>query len=588
MQAYAATIVDESRTGKSAVDPDKPPPPLPSVGDIIGSHYRLMRVLGEGAFGRVYVAQRIDVPEHQVALKILPRSVYEGRNVERELVMLATVGHPHVVQLKDHGTDADYVWLTMPVYEGETLIERLDRSPLTLREAYDIILPIARGLEALHGAGLRHQDIKPENIYLARFGGHVHPILLDLGVAAEREATFVAGTLIYGAPEQMAAFAGTPGEIPLSEKMDTYGLAATLLIALVGPSGFPGVDATSMEEITVAHAVRAERPLRDDVLPGLRGRPRDLLEAAFRRWLALDPRERPSMSQMAEDLDVLLESEREEARADARRRAKQRASLMRIRATVVLMLIVGAAAALVMFSKRETLRLANELDKARLQGAESFTQLDTCVAAHRITKIEMMACRQARETDRSECKATLDAMAKSGSTNEAEHARALQNLQALYMNRLRGCEESVTSEKKASESERSRERDEWAKEKARLVTERDEAKKLADARATEINALTAHRDRTEVERAACVTEREACKAAVAAAEAEAQAHAASPSASPSSSPKPPDPPGAQGPPLQSTVHVGATSTPSTGTPPSPQTAPPPPAVPPAQGPHEPP
>ncbi len=143
-----------------------------------------MRKLGEGMFGKVYVAQRLDVPEHRVALKILPRSLYAGRNVDRELVMLATVGHPHVVQLKDHGTTPEYVWLTMPVYQGETLAERIEKKgPLSLREAYEIFLPIARGIEALHAAGLRHQDVKPENIYLAVFGQRIHPVLLDLGVA---------------------------------------------------------------------------------------------------------------------------------------------------------------------------------------------------------------------------------------------------------------------------------------------------------------------------------------------------------------------------------------------------------------------
>src|SRR5262245_27558171 len=109
-------MVDDSRRAPIVQDGSPGPPAvLPSVGDVVGSHYRLVRLLGEGMFGQVYVAQRIDVPEHQVALKILPRSVYAGRNVERELVMLATVGHPHVVQLKDHGWTDDYVWLTMPV-----------------------------------------------------------------------------------------------------------------------------------------------------------------------------------------------------------------------------------------------------------------------------------------------------------------------------------------------------------------------------------------------------------------------------------------------------------------------------------------
>src|SRR5690606_37659069 len=127
--------------------------PMPRVGDVVGGHYRLVRTLGEGMFGQVYVAERTDVPEHRVALKVLSRDMYAGRNVERELVMLAAASHPHIVQLKDHGMTEHYVWISMPLYEGETLDERLERGTLSLREAYDIFVPIARGVHALHERG---------------------------------------------------------------------------------------------------------------------------------------------------------------------------------------------------------------------------------------------------------------------------------------------------------------------------------------------------------------------------------------------------------------------------------------------------
>jgi tRNA A-37 threonylcarbamoyl transferase component Bud32 len=226
VHAYAVTVVDDAQRGDAAVSNESVNPPSvvvqPADGDVVGGVYRLTRLLGAGMFGKVFFAQREDVPEHRVALKLLPRSHYVGRNVERELVMLATVGHPHVVRLKDHGMTAEYVWFTMPVYQGETLAERLARGPLEMREAHDVFLAVASGLEALHAAGLRHQDIKPENIYLAVFGKRVPPILLDLGVAAEREATFVAGTALYASPEQLATLRGKGGaELPLTEKMDT-------------------------------------------------------------------------------------------------------------------------------------------------------------------------------------------------------------------------------------------------------------------------------------------------------------------------------------------------------------------------------
>lgn len=514
VKAFAVTVMDDSRgEGKVAVGEPPAAVALPQVEDVVGGLYRLVRVLGEGAFGKVYMAQRLDVPEHQVALKILPRSVYEGRNVERELVMLATVGHPHVVQLKDHGTGPDFVWLTMPVYEGETLGERLARGPLTMREAYDIFVPVARGLEALHGAGLRHQDIKPENIYLAVFGGRVHPILLDLGVAAEREATFVAGTMIFAAPEQVAAFESEPGSIPLSEKMDTYALGATILIALTGPDAFPGINAATPDDIREAHRVRATRPLGEGLLPGLRGRPRELLEAALRRWLALDAKERPSMSDLASELEVLLEPEREEARAEELRRMRQRTSMQRIRMTAVALLLALAGGGYFVYSKRTTIALASELDKARREGAESFDKLDTCVASHNLANSAVSTCRSERQKDQAECRASMDAMKKAGSSSAAEAARQIEQLHNLYGGRLKACEDAEAAALKKAADEKAQAEAAFAKERAQLVSERDEQKKLADARAQEIAALKGEREACEASKQAVVSERDACKAA---------------------------------------------------------------------------
>jgi hypothetical protein len=576
VQAFAVTVMDDSRgEGKVPVDPPAIPADLPKVGDVVGGLYRLVRVLGEGAFGKVYVAQRLDVPEHQVALKLLPRSVYEGRNVERELVMLATVGHPHVVQLKDHGTGPDFVWLTMPVYQGETLAERLDRGPLSIREAYDIFVPVARGLEALHGAGLRHQDIKPENIFLAVFGGRVHPILLDLGVAAEREATFVAGTMIYAAPEQVAVFQGEPGKIPLSEKMDTYGLGATILIALAGPDGFPGLDAQTPEQILEAHAVRATRPLAEGSLPGLSGRPRELLEGALKRWLSLDPRERPSMSELASELDVLLEPEREEARAEELRRMRQKVTMQRFRMTALVTLLALGGGAYFMYSKRETIALAGELEKARRQGAEQFDKLDTCVASHNLAKNAIASCRHERVQDQAECRASMDAMKKAGSSSQAEAARQIETLHNLYGTRLKACEEESAAAAKKVAEEKAKLADAHVKEKAQILAERDELKKLADARAGEIAALKGERDACDAAQRACVAERDACKASAA-------------GAGTSSGSQGGPPPGSTTVPAGTSAPGGtspspATTSGSTSTPVSPPPPPPPPPPGPAGG-----
>jgi len=491
-QALADTVMDESAQSvgrrRSAGGGAK----LPEEGDLVGGLYRLVRLLGKGAFGRVYVAERIDVPEHQVALKVMPREMYSGRNVERELVMLAAAGHPNIVQLKDHGSTAGYVWFTTPVYDGETLAARLSRGTLSLREAHEIFVPIARGVEALHRAGLRHQDLKPENIFLAQFAGRLHPIILDLGVAAELTATFVAGTILYASPEQIRALTAETEEDrpPLGEKMDTYSLAATLLVALVGSRLFPGSNAGTYEEMAEAQRERASTPLHPDALPDLTGEPRRLLQAAFCRWFALDPAQRSSMSEMAEQLDVLLEKERAEARRERQRIAQQKANLQRARFLVAALLVLGVALLGVAWTKRETLRLAGELAQARADEAASFDKLETCVASHRITTEEVRRCREQNQRDRDDFKKTLEEMERSGSTTQASCAADV----LVYTNRLRACEDEAAAARKECSAEQERLNAELSARARECETAREECRHESAAQAATMNELVAQLD----------------------------------------------------------------------------------------------
>ncbi len=471
---------------------------LPVEGDIVGGHYRLVRRLGLGMFGCVYVAERTDVPEHRVALKVVHRAVYGGRDVERELVMLAATTHPHIVQLKDHGMTADYVWLTMPLYEGETLAERLERGPLSLREAYQVFLPIARGVHALHERGLRHQDIKPENIYLAEIGGTTHPVLLDLGVAVEAGSPFVAGTALYCAPEQLVALGGLEGRGELSEKMDTYGLAATLLRAVVGSAHFPGEDATTPFDIATAFEVRETQPLAREVLPQVSGEPRLKLRLALSRWLTRDPDVRPSTGQLAAELDVLLEQEREAAAAIEHEIAQQKSSLRRVRITLVAALLAGAAVLLWGLSHRETLRLARELERARAAGAASFDKLDTCVAAHQLARSEATSCAADRERAHEAHRTTLATLGR-------EHAQATTALDARVARQTRRFHGCLDDKKRALQT--------WETEREsldRVIGERD--KTLVAVRA-ELGKSRAEREQAETAKSACEGELDAVSTA---------------------------------------------------------------------------
>jgi serine/threonine protein kinase len=493
---------------------------LPDVGEVVGDCYRLVRRLGEGMFGRVYLAERTDVPEHRVALKVINRAVYAGRNVERELVMLAAATHPHIVQLKDHGMTTDYVWLTMPLYEGETLEERLARGPLGLREAYEIFLPIARGVQALHARGLRHQDIKPDNIFLATFEDRVHPVLLDLGVAVERTATFVAGTALYAAPEQLVALGGLDGRCRLDEKMDVYCLATTLLRSLVGDDLFPGHDAKTPFEIASAFEVREQTPIDDSALPTLRGEPRQRLTRAFCRWLTRETERRPSAEELATQLGVLLEQEREAADLIEQNLRKQEAGYRRVKVALAAVALLTGTGVLFGVSKRETFRLAAELERAKAAGAASFEELDTCAAAHQLARSETEACESLRAEEAASHHAMLSA-AKSSHTKEATQ---LTRKLSYANTRLNRCEDDaeeaaaafdverdeLSAERRAVEDELAQLQAAWKKKRSEIERERDafdEARRQCETKLAKAEDET---NRCDEKVASVSLERDAC------------------------------------------------------------------------------
>ncbi|MEY4581553.1 MAG: hypothetical protein RL701_6256 [Pseudomonadota bacterium] len=293
--------------------------PILELGTSIGDRYEVEGLLGTGAFADVYRARDRDVTDHVVALKILRTPAADEQSVHtalRELQLIASVFHPSVVQLKDHGWHNGQLWFVMPLYRGETLTVRLQRGALTRRQARDIFEPLAEALATMHRAGVLHQDIKPDNVFLANLdpeGGtssdtsprRILPVLLDLGVAAKDAELVLAGTPAYFAPEVAARFAGAPDPAPVGPKADVFSLGLTLRRALDpdAPEEFAGaaVDAFVERRATRAPSPPSARHLRD-----LRG----FFEAA----LHFSPDGRPSAEEFRQRLAELTAPEEQRAR----------------------------------------------------------------------------------------------------------------------------------------------------------------------------------------------------------------------------------------------------------------------------------
>ncbi|HSO39140.1 MAG TPA: serine/threonine-protein kinase, partial [Labilithrix sp.] len=161
---YAATPTSE---------PPRPSGPPISTGAVLGDAYRIEEPLGQGGMGAVYAARHLRTGRrYAVKTMLAGASASEDaiRRFEREATAASAIGHPGIVQVHDcNVAPGGLFYLVMDLLEGETLEQRLARSPaLPWAEAQRIAVELCAALGAAHAQGLLHRDIKPSNIFLAK------------------------------------------------------------------------------------------------------------------------------------------------------------------------------------------------------------------------------------------------------------------------------------------------------------------------------------------------------------------------------------------------------------------------------------
>ena len=206
--------------------------------------YRLLRLLGEGGMGKVYLAVGND--RQNVAIKVLPpRKALEEENVlqrfRREMELSQRCFHPNLVRTLSVGNDGDVHYMVMEYIPGKSLYDlvKSERAgPLRVPDAARLFLKLVDGLEAAHHSGLIHRDIKPSNIMITPDGDVK---LLDMGLARAlndetglTRANTVLGTLDYASPEQLRD--ASKADV----RSDLYSVGCTLYFALAGRGAVRG------------------------------------------------------------------------------------------------------------------------------------------------------------------------------------------------------------------------------------------------------------------------------------------------------------------------------------------------------------
>ena len=278
-------------------------------GQQVGPRYTIIRLLGTGGMGAVYQAF-----DHElgvaVAIKVIRPAAQSDataakeleQRFKRELVLARQITHKHVVRIHDLGDVDGIKYLTMPIVEGETLAELLQREgKLPVPRALIAARQIALGLAAAHDKGVVHRDLKPENIMIEKSDGDSagDALIMDFGIArsvqhgaTQTAAGSVIGTLEYMAPEQ------AQGK-QVDQRADVYAFGLILYDMLLGRQRLAGGD-NAMTEL-MARMAAPPRPPRavDAQIP-------EALDQIVQRCLQPSPEARfASTAALVESLEAL-------------------------------------------------------------------------------------------------------------------------------------------------------------------------------------------------------------------------------------------------------------------------------------------
>ncbi len=209
--------------------------------------YRILRSLGEGGMGKVFLAAN-QKDGLRVAIKVLPPSkAADGsqalKRFRREMELSKRAKHPNLARTIDVGQAGDVHFMVLEYVPGESLYQLVKHpqgGPLRVPDAARYFLKVVDGLESAHEAGLVHRDIKPSNLMVTPEGD---ARILDLGLArATNEESplthpnAVIGTLDYASPEQLSNASSA------DRRSDLYSLGCTIYFALAGRPPFEGGD----------------------------------------------------------------------------------------------------------------------------------------------------------------------------------------------------------------------------------------------------------------------------------------------------------------------------------------------------------
>ena len=336
--------------------------------------YRVVRELGRGGMGTVYLAERDDGQfDRQVALKLIQRgldSVQIVSRFRRERQILAGLRHPNIASLLDGGiADDGRPYFAMEYVEGEPIDTYCDRLRLSIEDRLALFLPVCDAVSHAHGQLVVHRDLKPDNILVTASG---KPQLLDFGIAkvlAEHEgpATLtetghMAMTPAYASPEQVRGQS-------VGTATDVYSLGIVLYELLAGTAPYDLSGVSLPEVARMVCETEPGRPSNRTTTPRLKKQLAGDLDAICLKAMRKEPGERyATVDALAEDIRRHLNGLPVHARTGTWSYRVRKGIRRHRLAVATAAFVVTAIASVIGFY---TVRLTTERDRAQLEAAKA-------------------------------------------------------------------------------------------------------------------------------------------------------------------------------------------------------------------------
>jgi len=240
------------------------------AGQVFAQRFQLIRKLGEGGMGQVWLAQQTSPVRRQVALKLIKAGMYDEALVQRfqsERQSLAIMDHPVIAKVFDAGaTPQGQPYFVMEYVPGLPITEYCDRNKLKIRDRLELFVQACEGVQHAHQKAIIHRDLKPANILVVEVDGKPVPRIIDFGLA-KATTPQIAGESIF---TQMGEFVGTPGYMSpeqadpnlqdIDTRTDVYSLGVVLYVLLAGLQPFETKQRQKQPLDELLRKLREEEP----------------------------------------------------------------------------------------------------------------------------------------------------------------------------------------------------------------------------------------------------------------------------------------------------------------------------------------